>query len=221
MSSFNKNSIPGFTVAFIVTVLLFLSSSCSNKNDDFLPTFKDRGSVPGMYTDSVTTLISDSGRIRYRIYCKQWKIFDKSFEPYWFFPNKLHFERFNDQMVVESVLDCDTARYFTGRKVWELKNNVRIVNMQGELFESQLLYWDERSQRVYTDSFIRIEEKNAIISAGKGFESNQTFTKYRILKPSGPIDMESDQPDSLQMDPTSRANTVNQTNSNVVSVAQP
>ena len=123
-------------------------------------------------------------------------------------------------MVVESVLDCDTARYFTGKKLWELKKNIRIVNLEGKLFESQLLYWDERSQRVYSDSFIRIEEKKVILS-GYGFESNQTFTKYRIFKPNGPIDMESDQPDSLQMDPTARANTVNQTNSNVVSVAQP
>lgn len=187
-------------VALVVTVLLFLSASCSKKNDDFAASFTDRGNVPGMYTDSVTTLISDSGRIRYRILSKEWIIYDKSNEPFWFFPKKLHFERFDDSMKVESVMDCDTARYFSRQRLWEFKNNIRIINMQGDVFETQLLYWDQRQQRIYSDSFIRIEQKKMILS-GYGFESNQTFTKYNIFKPNGPIDMDSDQPDSLQMDP--------------------
>jgi len=220
LSLFKKNINYGIAVTLVVTVLLFLSISCSRKNNDFVPTFKDRGAVPGLNTDSVTTLVSDSGKIRYRIFSEEWKIYDKGKEPYWFFPKKLHFERFNDSMQVESMMDCDTARYFSRRRLWEFKNNVRIVNMEGELFESQLLYWDQRDQRVYSDSFIRIEQKKAILS-GYGFESNQTFTKYRIFKPVGPIDMDSDQPDSLQMDPNLRMPPGVSNNTNVTSVAQP
>jgi LPS export ABC transporter protein LptC len=197
-------------VAFFVTVLLFLSAACSNKKEDFVRAFKDRSSVPGMSIENDTTLISDSGVIRYSITCRQWIVYDKVKEPYWYFPNKLHFERFGDNMSVESVMDCDTARYYSSKRLWEFKKNVRIVNLQGDVFETQLLYWDQREQKIYSDSFIRIEQKKMILS-GYGFESNQTFTKYDIFKPNGPIDMDSSK-DSTSMYPTQ----LGSPNSNVV-----
>lgn len=199
------SDIKGFTVAVFVTVLLFLPFSCSKKNEEFYPNFKDRAKVPGMYTDSSTTLISDSGRIRYKIYTVEWIVYDKAKEPYWFFPRKLHFEQFNKNFIVESVFDCDTARYFVGRRVWEFKKNVRVVNRQGEMFETQILYWDQRQEKIYTDSFITIDQKKMTLT-GYGFNSNQTFTKYNIIRPSGPFDMDSETPDSMQMDPTYRQN---------------
>ena len=151
-----------------------------------------------MTTDSVTTLISDSGRIRYRVLTPLWKIYDKAYEPYWLFPKRLHLERFDDSLRVESVIECDTAKYYTRRRLWELKGNVLIVNLQGETFETSLLYWDQRIAKVYSDSFIRIEQRDVILS-GIGFESNQTMTKYTIFKPNGPIYLDNEQPDSLAM----------------------
>jgi len=187
-------------VALCVAVLPFLSVSCNKESKEFVPSFSKRDTVPGMYTDSVTTLISDSGRIRYRVVARVWKIFDKAYEPFWLFPEKIHFERFDDSLRVESVIECDTARYYSRRRLWELKNNVLIINLEGETFETSLMYWDQRNGRVFSDSFIRIEQKDVILS-GIGFESNQTMTKYTIFKPNGPIYLDSDEPDSLKMDP--------------------
>ncbi|MDP4276991.1 MAG: LPS export ABC transporter periplasmic protein LptC [Bacteroidota bacterium] len=188
-------------VALCVTVILFLSFSCQKERKEFVPSFIERDSIPGLYTDSVTTLISDSGRIRYKVITAVWKIFDKAPEPYWLFPDKVYCERFNDSMKVESLIQCDTARYFTRRRLWELKKNVRIVNLKGETFKTSILYWDQRQDRVYSDSFIRIEQKDVVLS-GTGFTSNQTLTRYTIFKPKGPIYMDQDKKmDSLKMDP--------------------
>ena len=35
--------------------------------------------------------------------------------------------------------------------------NVHIQNLKGEQFDTELLYWDQRTQRIYSDEFIRIE----------------------------------------------------------------
>lgn len=156
-----------------------------------------------MFTDSTTTLISDSGKIRYKIYTKKWIIYDKAKEPYWYFPQKFHFEMFNDSLLVASSMDCDTARYNIYKKLWEFKKNVKFINAKGDLFETQLLYWDQRSQKMYSDSFIRIEQKDYILQ-GYEFESNQTFTDYHILKPSGPINLDAERPDSVSMDPSAQ-----------------
>ncbi len=186
-SSVNCNVVRYFSLLVVFLISLScLFPSCNRENKEFVPSFGIRDTVPGLYTDSVTTLISDSGRIRYRVLTPIWKIFDKANEPYWFFPKRIHLERFDDSLRVESVIECDTARFYVRRNLWELKSNVLIVNLEGETFETSILYWDQREGRVYSDSFIRIEQKNVILT-GVGFESNQTMTRYNIKNPNGPL----------------------------------
>lgn len=174
---------------------MFISSACSSDKKNFLPNYKNRAEVPGMYTDSVTTLVSDSGRIRYRIFTEIWKVYDKAKDPYWYFPKKIHLERFNDSMKVESLVQSDTARYYSNRKLWELKKNVKLINLKGEKFETSFLCWDQIQKRIYSDSFIRIEQQNQIIT-GYGFESNETLTKYKIYKPKSIIPIDKSESDS-------------------------
>ncbi len=186
----------GITVAFFVTVILFLPLSCKREKTDILPNFNSRDSGPGMRAESIVTLISDSGRIRYKVITASWLIYDQLPDPYWFFPEKIYFERFDDSLRIESIVRSDTARYYTKRKLWELKNNVQVMNLAGEKFETPLLYWDQNLHKIYSDSFIRIEQQDWI-STGIGFESNESMTKYSILNSQGnfPIDPEEENPD--------------------------
>jgi LPS export ABC transporter protein LptC len=174
-------------------VLLLLVTGCNSDKPQYVRAFTDRGKVPVMYTDSVTTLISDSGRIRYRVVSEVWKVYDKAAEPCWYFPKKVYFERFNDGMKTESLVQCDTAWYFTRLRKWELRKHVTLVNLKGERFETAQLFWDQRAQRIYSDSFIRIEQQDQILT-GYGFESDERLIKYRIHKPTGvfPVDRESE-----------------------------
>ncbi len=178
-------------LAWFVCAFLVLTAACSNDKPQYIKSFKNRSNVAGMYTDSVTTLISDSGRIRYRVVSEVWKVYDQAVEPYWYFPKKVYFERFNDSLHTESLVQCDTANYYTRIKLWRLRKNVKMINLKGETFETSLLFWDQRGQRIYSDSFIRIEQQDQILT-GYGFESNEQLTRYHILKPTAvfPIDKE-------------------------------
>ena len=79
--------------------------------------------------------------------------------------------------------------------------NVHIQNLKGEQFDTELLYWDQRAQRIYSDEFIRIEQPDRIIT-GHGFESNKQMTDYTISKHEGIyyVDEETAAADSLQTD---------------------
>ena len=175
-----------------MAALLLVPVACNSDQPQYVAKFKDRTKVPGMFTDSVTMLISDSGVIRYRVTSEVWKIYDKAAEPYWYYPKKVYFEKFNDSLRTESLVQCDTAKYFTRRKMWELRKNVVIVNLSGDRFETSLLYWDQLTRRIYSDSFIRIEQGDQVMR-GYGFESNEQLTVYTIKKPTGdfPVDPES------------------------------
>jgi LPS export ABC transporter protein LptC len=68
----------------------------------------------------------------------------------------------------------------------EARNNVVVTNSKGETLNTEQLMWDERSEKLYSDVFVKITTPDQIIF-GEGFESNQNFTQYRINKIKGTI----------------------------------
>ena len=103
---------------------------------------------------------------------------------------------------VEANIKADTAYFYNKEELWKLMGNVHIQNLKGEQFDTELLYWDQKKGRVYSDRFIRIEQPDRIIT-GRGFESNQEMTIYTIHKPEGIFYVEDEQtaaPDSLRTD---------------------
>ena len=144
----------------------------------------ERDSLPVMDTRGVTTLISDSGIIRYRIKTDEWLVFDRKNPSYWAFEKGIYLENFDSTFQVEASIQSDTAYYYDKQKLWKLMGNVFIKNLRGEKFNTELLYWDQEKEKVYSDRFIRIEQPDRIIT-GRGFDSNQQMTIYNIHMPEG------------------------------------
>ena len=190
------------TTTFFVVVMLLLFLSCKDKNENLVAFAYDPEVVPTMVTDTVTTLISDSGITRYKLVADVWKVFDKAKEPYWFFPEGIYLERFTPDFSIEATVTADTAWYYTNQDLWKLKDNVHVENIKGELFDSEELFWDQKNERVYSDKYIEIKRGVTEIK-GYGFESNQAMTEYRIFRPhDGKLPFSEETPgDSLQYDP--------------------
>lgn len=173
------------TTALLVVVVLF-AIACTKEEPDKIEAVKDRKTLPGLSSTKITTVISDSGITRYRIYTDKWDIYDKATEPYWEFSKGLHFERFAENLSVNATFNSKYARYYERKRLWEFKGKVKAINLEGVMFETEILYWDEASDRIYSDKFIRVTRPTMIIN-GVGFEANQSLTKWRILNPQGPI----------------------------------
>jgi LPS export ABC transporter protein LptC len=132
----------------------------------------------------VSSLISDSGVTRFRLQAPEVLVFDKAADPYLYCPQGIYIERFDTLFRVEASIRADTAYQWDKRGFAKLIGNVRVTNLQGERFETGLLYWDRNGKRFYSDDFIRIERADRILT-GKGFESNDQMTDYRIFRPQG------------------------------------
>lgn len=88
-----------------------------------------------------------------------------------------------------------TANYAIDKQtefIMEAKNDVVIVNSEGEKLNTEHLIWDRKAQRIYSEVFVTITTEDEIIM-GEGFESNETFTKYKILKPKGTISQDDEE----------------------------
>lgn len=158
--------------------LLFIVA-CSQDKPLKISAIKDRAAMPRLHATDITTVISDSGITRYRISTPQWDMYDKSSQPYWEFPKGIHLERFNLEMKVDANIHSKYAKFNQNEKVWELRGKVRLINLQGELFETEQIFWNQNQERFYSDSLINITRANSV-TKGIGFESNQSMTHYQI-----------------------------------------
>lgn len=141
----------------------------------------NRAAMAKLRAQDITTVISDSGITRYRISAARWEIYDRAEPPYWEFPEGIHFERFDSTLAVDASIYSRYAHYDEYNQLWTLKNKVKATNIEGSLFETELLFWSQKTERVYTDSLITITQPNGRVVVGKnGFESNQSLTRYSI-----------------------------------------
>lgn len=180
--------------------MLFLSVSCSGGKEPLTDAITNRDSVPVMVTRDVSTYISDSGVVRYKIITDEWRVYDRLDPSMWTFEQGIYLEKFNNDLSIEAVIIADTAYYYDKQELWELRGNVHIENEQDEEFDTQLLFWDQKTKRVYSDLYIRIRQQKRIIT-GIGFTSNQDFTRYTIKNTQGifPIKEETAPTDSISM----------------------
>lgn len=168
---------------------LLLSCSLRPKRVGKMDIGLAREQLPILTTDTVSTLISDSGITRYRIEAAQWLVYDKTDTPYQEFPKGIYLEQFNENLEVQASLQSEYAHYNENTQVWTLRGHVHALNLEGEQFDTPELMWDQKTHRVYSDSAIHITREKSIIE-GVGFDSNEQMTKYTILNPTGifPVD---------------------------------
>ena len=191
MKTIYKNIGISITVAIQAIVILVLQS-CSSSLENSASLGVERDSAAVMKTYSVTTLVSDSGVTRFRVKTDEWLVFDKKAKPAWDFPKGIHLEQFDENLEIHSEVDAKKAIYYTELEEWILSDSVSAVNVEGEKFESEILYVHQKEDRIFTDKFVKITQKDKIIT-GIGMESNQRLTKYKILKPQGIIPLDEEQ----------------------------
>ena len=93
----------------------------------------DPETTPTMTTDSVYTLVSDSGITKYRITAQLWLMYEEAKKPFWRFPQGLMLEQFDSVFNVAASIICDSATYFKDDQLWRLDGNVNIETARNEL----------------------------------------------------------------------------------------
>ncbi|MDE6511764.1 MAG: LPS export ABC transporter periplasmic protein LptC [Muribaculaceae bacterium] len=168
--------------AAVALVVLF--SGCKEDGKLGVATRIDARKMPSMSTVNVATLISDSGITQYKIVSPLWNVYDEVDTPYWNFPKGIYLQKYDRKFNVIASVAADSAKFFRLLNLWKLDGNVELKKEPGELFMTQQLFWDQRRNRLYSDSFIHIETPERMLE-GHGFESNDRLTKYSIRRPTG------------------------------------
>lgn len=172
------------------------AGSCKEESKIDISKSLNPAKMPSMTTHNVNTLISDSGVTQYKIVAPVWYVYDEVDTPFWSFPKGLYLQKFDTKFNVVATVAADSAYFYKVQKLWRLEGNVEMEKKPKDLFLSPRVFWDQRHQRLYSDTFIHIENATHVLE-GTGFESNERLTEYRILKPTGifPVNRDNLKPD--------------------------
>lgn len=139
----------------------------------------------------INTFISQGSRMKARLVAPLMLRF-QSDTNYLEFPKTLHVDFFDSAGKVESQLDCLYGKYFDALNKVLLRDSVVIFNIAGDTLRTPELWWDQGSQRFYTDKRVRIR-KNGNLLFVVGLEAKQDLTDIVIKKVTGTVWV----PDSL------------------------
>lgn len=169
--------------------------SCEN-DIEIINSFTNAAVLPDISGKKVEMLYSDSGKVKMQLNADEIKQFGKAERPYVEFPKGIHVVFFDDSLQSKSEIIANYAKYYQDERLWEAHGNVIAFNKEtGEKLNTEELFWDETLQRIYSNSFSRIESNNGILYGQKGFETNQKFKPIRLKSSKGTVNIK-DETDS-------------------------
>ena len=168
---------------------LSLLIACSEAQEHIAPPVYDRDSASMMTTYGVSTLISDSGVIKYRIVTERWDVNVVKNPSRWSFEKGVFFEQFDERFHVEAYIQADTAWYFDQQKLWHLRGRVRIRNINGLLYESEELFWDGNRHEFYSNVFSKVTTPERYME-GTYFLSDEHMSHYTVSNSKGSFERE-------------------------------
>ena len=110
------------------------------------------------------------------------------------FPKSLHVDFYDSTGKVDSHLDSKYGKYYESLNKVYLRDSVLVYNLQGDSMRSPDLWWDQNTQRIYTDKKVWVKKGGTVLTGQNGMESRQDLSDINIKQVTGPIDV----PDSLR-----------------------
>ena len=167
--------------------------SCTNDLKDVMALPGNKKS-PSQVGDSVTMLYTDSARLKIMLKANRMLVFNKNVkEPITILPKGVFVTFFDEHEKIATTLRANYGISYDQSERMEVHYAVVVVNRNGEKLETEKLIWDKKTRRIYTDAFVKITTATEVIR-GTGMESNQDFTKYQIMHPTGVLQIKNDEP---------------------------
>ena len=178
---------PFTTYNIMIAVLIAgtaLFSSCDKKEI----TVKDlmiKG-LPTLSARNVETMYSDSGKVTMVVQTPLIQQYSSEENPYTLFPEGLTVLFYDRTDVPQASITSHYARYTEKDDVWELRDSVVAVSNKGEVLETELLFWSQPRDRIWSDRFVRFTHNDQIVM-GTGFDSDSRFSNWTIKNVTGTI----------------------------------
>lgn len=158
--------------------------SCEKKNIKYEKI--DILTLPSQTAKDFTTTYTDSGKMELVFSAPIMERYEKTEDPYSEFKSGIKVEFHDGHTQPVASVTSRFAIYHDNKKLWELQDSVVAINEAGEKLETELLFWDQNKDLIYTDRFVKITTEDQIVQ-GYGLESDPRLSRRRIKNLSATI----------------------------------
>jgi LPS export ABC transporter protein LptC len=155
---------------------------CEEKTLPSVISTVDSRTLPQQESWNSTIVVSDSGRISAIIDAGYIRVSDVSRQTQMSQGVKVHF--FNREGKQTSVLTSDEGSVDEATNHLEALKNVVVVSSDLSRMTTELLFWDNQRQLIYTPEYVQIKTVKEKMQ-GHGFESDQSLKHYRVFHVTG------------------------------------
>lgn len=176
------------TFRLVLAFSFLILVSCENDIEK-VKIITSKKAIPVERGKDVEILYSDSAKIKARLLAKELNRFAEK-QPYIEMPKGIKLYFYDSNQKVNSTLTSQYAKVlqFPDNNIMEARRKVVVVNEKNETLKTEHLIWNQKEETIVSDAYVTITTKDEIIM-GEGLESNQSFTKYKIKKMKGTINL--------------------------------
>jgi len=181
----------------IIPVLFAFGILCSCENDvKEIESLSLKKNEPLSRGKNIALIYSEKSNVKINITAPLMEEFGLEEDKYMEMKEGIKVLFYDSLMNVSSTLTANYAINRVADKIMEAKDDVVVVNDKGEVLHTEHLVWMQDSSKIYTHEFVKITTVDEIIM-GEGMEANQDFTKWKIHKIKGIINLK-EELDSLK-----------------------
>lgn len=162
-----------------IIIIICLASSCGSSDVEKAPkTLLVEDLKTGEIIENVTIIYSDSAIIKAKVTAPLMQIVAGTSDQHKAFPKGVKADFYDGSQQPTSSISSKKAFQYEFKRQIVLRDSVVFSNATDRL-ETEEMVWDEYQQRISSTKFVKIVRPDELIY-GYGFESNQSFSKWKI-----------------------------------------
>ncbi|MEX0967619.1 MAG: LPS export ABC transporter periplasmic protein LptC [Bacteroidia bacterium] len=183
-----KAAFPGLFYFSLLGLPLLLFSSCGSNDPGEVEAITKERNVPSETGRDIEMIYTDSGNLKAIMTAPVMQKFlgeNERIE----LPRGLLVNFYDENQEASGMLKGNYAIRFVNTNLTEVKNDVVVVNIEGDTLHTEHLIWEEDNDRLYSNEMVRVRTPKEIIIS-EGFESNLHFTNYKFFNITGTIELD-------------------------------
>lgn len=182
----NKRSFSSLLVLCCVFSGAMLFSSCKNEISD-IRAITDDNNKPIQTSYNTEYIFSEKGKISNRLFAVQLDQYQGGETDYVEASGGFAMIFYDSLEREEARITAQRGKYIEKEKKLIAWDDVKLFNVKGEKLETSELVYEQLGGTIATDKELTITTVNGSIIHGRGLISNDSFTKYKIIAPTGDL----------------------------------
>lgn len=170
ISSFTRVKPLSVAVTLVIATLIY---SCKEKIP--VASLPSDDSLPTQIVENMRVVQYRGGIVNYVVKAPLMESYSNAETPYDAFPEGIVLRGYTTEGMLETKIEADYARNVKREKeeIWEAFGNVVINNyLKGERMETDTLFWNRLTQRIYTHALVKLTTPDMFMQ-GYGMESDE------------------------------------------------